>query len=200
MGSRVLQVHEAVDVSRSGHVPGEPALWGVIFADMMVFTGLFTVFLVKRGAQGGVFADAQRHLDPDLAALNTLVLLTSSLLVVLAVRALRVGRRSAASGLVRGAGLLGVCFIVVKCLEYHHLLSRGLDPSVNEFYLYYFVLTGLHVAHLVVGLLVLAGLDWVSRRDHVTAGQLVLVEGGACFWHMVDLLWILIFPLLFLVR
>lgn len=183
------------------HIPGEAGLWTVLLGDILVFTGLFTVFLFKRADDPLVFQQSQATLNQDFAAANTLVLLTSSLLVVLALRAFRTGDRRGSPRLLLGAIALGVTFIVIKAVEYNELLTHDHTAAVNDFYLWYFVLTGLHLAHVVVALIVLIVLHWVSRQpDGTTPGRLALFEGGACFWHLVDLLWIIIFPLLFLVR
>jgi len=185
---------------RDRHIPGEAGLWILIFGDMTVFAVLFAVYLHNRGAQPVVFAKSQETLNRNFGAINTLLLLTSSLLVVLATRAVRGQARKHAPRLVAGAMACGLGFIVIKIFEYHDKISAGLTPSTNKFYMYYFVLTGVHLAHLVVGLVVLAVLGNLARKPELTSTNLMFFEGGACFWHMVDLLWIVLFPLLFLVR
>lgn len=183
------------------HVPGEPGLWVLLFGDMMVFTVLFGVYLSKRGQHRELFAKSQDALNRNLGAVNTLVLLTSSLLVVFAVHAQRSDRlRPMASKLMLAAFGVGSMFVVIKVIEYHEKVSAGITPSTNEFYMYYFVLTGLHLAHVVIGLLVLVVLSRLVRNQEPGKSHFAFVEGGGCFWHMVDLLWIVIFPLLFLVR
>jgi nitric oxide reductase NorE protein len=197
----VQHVTVQAPTGRVTHVPGEPALWGVLLGDILVFTILFVVFLLKRAGEPVVFAQSRATLNEDLAAANTLVLLTSSLLVVFALRAFRAGDRRTSPRLLLGAIGLGLTFIGIKAVEYAELLTHGHTPSVNDSYMWYFVLTGLHLAHVVVALVVLTVLHWVSRQPGaITPGRLAVFEGGACFWHMVDLLWIVIFPLLFLVR
>lgn len=168
--------------------------------DMGVFLFLFGVYLSQRGRAPDVFAHGQETLNRNLGALNTLLLLASSLLVVLAVRSLRAGARQRAPRLVLGAIAFGLGFVAVKVFEYHERIVAGQTPTTNSFYMYYFVLTGIHLGHLVVGLIVLGVLWSLTHRERPTPGQTIMIEGGACFWHMVDLLWIMIFPLLFLVR
>jgi nitric oxide reductase NorE protein len=186
---------------RSGHVPGEPGVWILLFGDLCVFAVLFAIFLEHRGTQPELFAASQDHLNRAFGATNTLILLTSSLLIVYATRALRSKTlRPLAPSLTLGAMALGVCFVVSKGFEYSKMLDAGLTPSTNEFFTYYFVLTGLHLGHLVVGLGVLTILCTLARKAEPSATHLKFFEGGACFWHMVDLLWIVIFPLVFLVR
>jgi nitric oxide reductase NorE protein len=186
---------------RERHVPGEPGIWVLLFGDMVVFTVLFTVYLHQRGPKADLFAHSQDALNRNFGAINTLVLLTSSLLVVFATRALRRDDwRRYAHRLTLAGAAVGACFVLIKAVEYHEKISAGLTPSTNEFFMYYFVLTGLHLAHVIVGLCVLLVLSTLARKPEPTRTHLAFFEGGACFWHMVDLLWIVIFPLLFLVR
>jgi nitric oxide reductase NorE protein len=183
------------------HVPGEPGIWVLLFGDMLVFTILFAVYLHRRGENKELFAQSQEALNRSFGAVNTLVLLTSSVLVVFAVRALRSEqwRHLAHRLTIAGAGV-GACFVVIKVFEYHEKVAAGITPSTNEFFMYYFVLTGLHLAHVIVGLGVLLALSRLARKPVPTRTHIAFFEGGGCFWHMVDLLWIVIFPLLFLVR
>lgn len=183
------------------HVPGEPGIWVLLFGDMLVFTVLFVVYLSRRGEHRELFAQSQNALNRNFGAINTLVLLTSSVLVVFAVAALRSERwRALAPRLTLAGFAVGCCFVVVKIVEYHEKITAGITPSTNEFYMYYFVLTGLHLAHVVIGLAVLLALSRLARNPEPSRTQIAFFEGGGCFWHMVDLLWIVIFPLLFLVR
>lgn len=130
-----------------------------------------------------------------------MLLLVSSLLVVLAVRAMQTPPlRRFAAPLVAGAFACAVCFIVVKLFKYHEKIDAGITPGTNDFYMYFYVLTGLHLFHLLCGLGVLVVLWRSARRPKLSAQRWGFFEGGSCFWHMVDLLWIVLFPLLFLVR
>jgi len=187
--------------ARSKHVPGEPGIWILIFGDMVVFTVLFAVYLNGRGRNEALFAESQAALNQTLGAINTLVLLCSSMLIVLAALAFRSEqRRHLAAPLTLAGAAVGSCFVVVKVIEYHEKVAAGLTPSTNEFFMYYFVLTGLHLAHVVIGLVVLTVLSRLARKPAPTRTHIAFFEGGACFWHMVDLLWLIIFPLFFLVR
>lgn len=98
-----------------------------------------------------------------------------------------------------GVGV-GACFVGIKAIEYHQKIAAGLTPNTNDFYMWYYAITGLHLAHVILGLVVLTVLSRLARTAQPTAGRISVFEGGACFWHMVDLLWIVIFPLIYLVR
>lgn len=200
-GLRRLHRHDRAQRTLDRRVPGEPGVWILLFGDLGVFTMLFTVYLTNRGAEPELFAESQATLNRALGATNTFVLLTSSLFVVSAVRALRQDTsRRHAPRLIAAAIFCGLCFIAIKAFEYHDKLSHGLYPSANKFFMYYFVLTGLHLAHVIIGIIVLAVLYTLAKKPVFTPTHLAYVESGACFWHVVDLLWIVIFPLVYLVR
>ena len=182
------------------HIPGEAGFWVFIFGDMVIFAVLFATYLYHRSADPALFEQSQRSLNPDYGAFNTIVLLVSSLLVVMAVRAVRRGTGGVAPPLIAGAFVCGLIFSALKVVEWSEKIHAGLTPTKNDFYMYYFVLTGLHWFHLIVGLVVLTCLFFIARRDGLSRGQFAFLEGGACFWHMVDLLWIALFPLLYLVK
>lgn len=181
------------------HVPGEPAFWLVIFGDLVVFGVLFGVYLYERSLAPEVFARSQQTLSITLGLTNTLVLLTSSWLVVKAVNLVRAGRSTIAPVLILGAMAGGLTFAVVKFFEYRHLVEHGFLPTSNPFYLYYFILTGLHLFHLLLGMVVLGAL-WFSTRRPRSRRRLAFLEGGACFWHLVDAVWVVLFPLLYLLK
>jgi nitric oxide reductase NorE protein len=186
---------------RPPHVPGEPGLWILLFGDLSAFAILFALYLHQRGQHPELFAASQATLNRSLGATNTLVLLASSLLVAMSTVAVRRAEsRRLARPLLVGAIVCGVVFIAIKSVEYHEKLAFGLTPATNDFYMYYFVLTGIHLVHLVFGLTALFVLWKLARATTLTPGHRKFFEAGACFWHMVDMLWIVIFALLFLVR
>jgi nitric oxide reductase NorE protein len=185
---------------RVRHIPGEAGIWVLILGDLMVFAVIFGTQLYYRGQAPELFARSQRLLDQDLGVLNTVLLLVSSLFVVLAVRTVRTARRPQSALFLAGALICGAGFAAVKVVEYGEKIGAGITPLTDDFFLYYFVLTGLHSLHLLVGMAVLTFLVALSRKPSMTDRQFALFEGGACFWHMVDLLWIVLFPLLYLVH
>jgi nitric oxide reductase NorE protein len=180
-------------------VPGEQGTWVFLFGDMLVFAVFFGTFLVERSGAPEVF-DAGRHtLHLNVGLVNTLLLLTSSLCVVVFLGALRTGQGTVAVRAVAAAIVFGALFVALKIFEYVALGLAGYGPGAGDFYLYYFILTGLHLFHVCVGLAVLVLLLFQARRTSLSPNRMALVEGGACFWHLVDLLWIVLFPLLYLV-
>jgi nitric oxide reductase NorE protein len=196
----VSAITEAAPETLKKKIPGEAGVWIFILGDISVFAVFFTVYLVERSKQVDLFDLSQATLNKNFGAINTVFLLISSLFVVLAVRAMRAAERPLAQRLIAGAFLCGVAFIVVKIFEYHERIAAHEIPTTNGYYLLYFVLTGLHLFHLVIGLAVLIVLWSMARKTELSTNQWAFFEGGACFWHMVDLLWLVLFPLIFLVR
>lgn len=173
-------------------------MWVFIFGDLVVFTYMFGVFLNYRSNEGEVFAASSEFLDQNLGVIYTLVLLLSSLFVVRGLHWMRAGRGERASALFLSALGCGLVFLALKAFEWHHEIDAGRTLNYDHFMTFYFLLTGLHALHLVIGLVVLALLTVVARRGTPSKSQWILLEGGACFWHMVDFLWMIIFPLLYL--
>ena len=180
-------------------IPGEPGTWVLLMGDMLVFGIFFSTFMVERAKAPEQFDVARRTLHTGIGVTNTFVLLSSSLLVAIAIVALRSGRRTTARRATLISMCCGVLFVGLKTVEYilmsadHHGAGRG------TFYLYYFILTGLHLVHVCLGLAALAFIYSQTRRAVLNPTRVAVVEGAACFWHLVDLLWVALFPLLYLV-
>lgn len=188
---------ERPDAARPQSVPGEPGLWVLLLGDMTVFTLFFGAFLLGRAEHPGRFAASREHLTVALGALNTIVLLTSSLCVALAVRAHRDLRPRTAARLIDGAEFSALVFVALKAVEWGGLLHDDLTPSTGAFFMFYFVITGVHLLHVIIGT---GGLLVMRRTVLRPAGEghaRLIVESAASYWHMVDLLWIVIFPLLY---
>lgn len=181
------------------HLPAEEGLWVFLLGDMCIFALLFCVYVYYRAADAALFAASQATLNPAWGALYTLLLVTGSWFVVQGVSAARRATMQAAQALFAAALVCGLGFLGAKLLEYGGKLSAGVTPASNEFFMYYYILTGLHFLHVLVGVVVLAVLIAHCRaRRHSGNANRVLIEGGGCYWHMVDLLWIVLFPLLYL--
>lgn len=180
-------------------LPGIEGVWVLIAGDMAIFALLFGSFMNARSTDLGGFESARHALSFHRGGINTLLLLTSSWCVVMALRFMREALhdravRWLAAGIVGGAG-----FAVSKVLEYAHEISAGHTAGSGAFFMYYFMMTGIHLAHVLVGTFVLS-IFWVKWRRPGVPQSLAGFESAAAFWHMVDLLWIVLFPLLYLVR
>lgn len=179
-------------------MPGEAGVWVFIFGDMLIFALLFNVYVFYRAQDVELYRQSQMALDPAHGAVYTFLLLISSWFVVIAVRAARRGIDGMAPRLFAWALLCGVAFVVLKFFEYRGKVVSGITPTTNDFYMYYFILTGIHLLHVLIGIGVLAFM-WRRLRARPSGPQdMVLIESGACYWHMVDLLWVVLFALLYL--
>ncbi|WP_216916565.1 cytochrome c oxidase subunit 3 family protein [Nocardia sp. ncl1] len=189
------------------HLPGDVHMWIMVLGDLLIFGAYFVIFMVHRAMEPEEFLAAQQHLDLNLGTLNTLVLLTSSWFVARSVHAARTLRRERAIRLTYAGAALGVLFIAIKAREWTAEISRGHTLVSDEFFSFYYVLTGVHLFHVALGLLILGV---VVRELRIPDRQRILrspdrrrmsmVESGAIYWHMVDLLWIVIFGLLYVMR
>lgn len=178
--------------------PGTDGLWTFVCIDMGIFLLLFITFLVERGGNLSSYAASQLQLDPVFGLINTLVLLTSSWLVVEAVNATRQGIAPSARRYLGIALLLGCIFVVNKIVEYTLKVQAGISPATNSFFSYYFFITFAHLLHVIAGMICI---NYVRGRllQIGTTQMRTGIENVGLFWHFVDVLWLYIFPLLYLV-
>jgi len=177
---------------------GIPGIYFFILADLLVFAALFGGFMVERSSQLVLFNESAAALDTRLGVLNTLILVTSGLFVVLAVNAARAGRASSVRTWLAAAMVIGSGFGVSKVVEYRAKLGHGITMQSNDFYMFYYALTGAHFVHFLGGMTALAVVWHMARRKQVDGPFFGTIESAGLYWHMVDLLWLMIFPLLYL--
>lgn len=196
-------LHPAVPrvAGRARRMPGEAGIWIVVFGDMAMFGALFAILLDYRTREPALFAASHAAMGQGFGLVNTGLMLTSSWFVALAVQALRRGRGDVARRLVMLAIACGIGFGVVKYFEYSDKIAAGHTLMANDFFMFYFVYTGIHLVHVVIGTLLLAAIAvHLGGRSSVSAMAMRNIESGGVFWHLVDLLWIVIFALFYLVR
>lgn len=180
--------------------PGGILVWGFIIVELLTFGAGFFAFLYERSAAVEVFKQSQQALNTNLAAVNTAVLLISGFLVAEAVRFYEKGETRPTVLRLSGAAALGILFLALKSFEYLEKLKLGLGMGENPFFSYYWGLTGFHFIHVLVGVLVLMGMAWHIHRGGTFAEEDASLETGAAFWHMCDLIWVVLFPLLYILR
>lgn len=188
---------------KSGQVqrlPGDSGVWAFIIADMGAFAMFFLVFTAGRMAAPELYEQSRQHLDVNLGLLNTLILLTSSLFMVCAVDAARGGDRAATVRNLLLTIVIGLGFAATKVIEYKAKGASGIGLTTNEFYTYYFAFTGIHFLHFLIGIGALMMMLFKAQKDALDATFQVWIESVGCYWHMVDLLWIMLFPMLYLLR
>lgn len=179
-------------------LPGEPGVWVFIFGDMMVFSLFFAVFTYYRGQDVALFQASQAKLSQTLGLLNTALMLSSSWFVATGVQSARRGQRRLAARCFGLAFCCGLGFVGVKYLEWSDKIRSGLTLTSNDFFMYYYMFTGIHLLHVLIGMGVLTFLTRHVAVGELDARRLANLESGASFWHVVDLLWIGLFALLYL--
>jgi cytochrome c oxidase subunit 3 len=199
------------DDAEQQHEAGQLGMWLFLVTEILFFGGMFTAYVVYRSLYPGAFAHASHHLDVRLGTVNTAVLISSSLTMALAVHAAQTGsRRGTLMWLVLTA-LLGTTFLGIKSYEYAHKFHEGLvpgphftypgpdAPQAQLFFGLYFAMTGVHALHMVIGLGILAWLMREARRGRFGPAYHTPVELTGLYWHFVDIVWIFLFPFLYLI-
>lgn len=171
-------------------LPGELMMWVLIVSELLVFGAGLTAMLAVRLTDPAGFAAAQDHLFQTGAALNTVVLITSGLLAAQALAWRRGGRRGSARGALVAAASLGAVFLWIKGAEYAAKAGDGIGWDTHPFFTFYYGLTGFHAAHVAAGVVLLLLVAWRDAPQNI--------EAGAMFWHMVDLVWVLLYPVVYL--
>ncbi|HEY0634716.1 MAG TPA: cytochrome c oxidase subunit 3 family protein [Gammaproteobacteria bacterium] len=182
------------------HPPGDLAIWIFIMAELLVFAILFAAYAVTRMNHVELFNEFQLQLDRRAALANTLALITSSYFVVRALRAIAVNDTSRCYRWLLAAMTMGLVFIVVKGSEFAHHFAAGVTLSTNLFYMFYLSLTFFHFMHVVLGLVILAAVAVKTRQGAYSATDHTGIETGGAYWHMVDLVWLILFPLVYVMR
>jgi nitric oxide reductase NorE protein len=180
------------------HLPGDLDVWVFIIGEIVVFAVYFAAYMVDRGRNHELFLQSQQLLGQGLGVVNTLVLLASSLAVALCVHAARADDIGTASRWLVAGGACGAAFALIKSFEWYSKLRAGLTISTNAFFMHYYMMTSVHFFHVLLGLVILAIL-W-RELHQAQAPRARVMESGASYWHTIDVLWIFIFALLYLMR
>lgn len=200
-------------VEGEGHDDPEAArigMWLFLFSEVFLFGGLFIAYAVYVNEYHFDFIHAARRLDKLIGAANTLILLTSSLTMALAVAALGRGRRTQSVVMASVTVVFALAFLVIKSFEWEHKFATGVFPRstiLNQlphgeqlFFGLYFTMTGLHALHVLAGAAAIVVAIALVRAQRVREGRMVFLENVGLYWHLVDVIWIFLFPLFYLVR
>ena len=188
------------DLPRAQPMPGDLAMWFFIFAELLVFGIFFLAYAFARANDPALFTAGQQTIDQTAGAINTMLLITSSYAVAQAVSAIK---RDALAHCLRWLGLaigLGLGFIVLKLAGFAAITAQGINLSTNTYYMFYLSLTGFHFMHVVMGLIILAAVLRNAWRGAYSATEHTGIETGASYWHMVDLVWIILFALVYVLH
>ncbi len=167
-------------------------MWVLIISELLVFGAFLLGFGIARIQNPEIFHTGQATLDIRLGALNTILLVTSGWFAALAVQVRERGDITGSRRKITLAMLLGAAFLVIKGIEYADKINHGLDIETDTFFTLYYLITGFHAMHVVMGMIILAIVSWKNTTENL--------ETGAAFWHMVDLIWLIVFPIFYLVR
>jgi nitric oxide reductase NorE protein len=186
------------DISDHKDHPGTSGIWTFVFIDMVVFFLFFLVYISERLRLPDVFSVSQRQLDPLTGLASALFLLTSSWCMVEAVHATRRNAERAAALYLNLALLLGAFFAGNKLIEYSDKIAHGLSPVSNGFFTFYFLITGLHFIHVIGGMVFMGHCRMRLSTELGSKNFRKKMENVGLFWHFVDVLWLFIFPMLYL--
>ena len=194
MTAAVIATPEAM----TGRVPsGKLAIWWFLASEIMTFGGLLACFVLYRFAAGG-WEDQAAHVSTSIAAFNTVLLLTSSYTIVQAHAAVEEANRERAARFLLYTVLLGLSFLGVKAFEYWREIRHGFVPTAGMFWSFYYALTGLHALHVLAGIVTNFALFVAARRPKIWPQVQQRVEYAGLYWHFVDVVWIFLFPLVYL--
>ncbi len=186
-------------------------LWIFLVTEVLFFGGLFCFYAIYRSWYPEMFHEAHKMLDVNLGALNTVVLITSSLTMALAIRSMQVGNKMWTQINLATTLALAGTFLVVKFIEYSHKFHDGLEwgkfftntqidgTNPHIFFSVYFTMTGLHGIHVIAGMIAIGWMMYRTSKNHFSADYYTPIEMTGLYWHLVDLIWIFLFPLLYLV-
>jgi len=210
-----LALREQFDTAAQQKDASTLGMWIFLVTEVMFFGGMFLAYTVYRNNYPMVFAVASSSLNVYIGAFNTVVLLCSSFTMVMAVRAAQLGNRKAIVLFLILTLILGFAFLGIKGFEWHEKLVEHHIPGMANFHLdgvapeqqgqaqlffsLYFAMTGLHALHMVIGAGIVIALTWWSWKGKYTAEYMTPVDIGGLYWHFVDIIWIFLFPLLYLI-
>jgi nitric oxide reductase NorE protein len=189
---------KATDGQGGPHLPGDSAMWVMVLGDLAIFGAYFIIFMIYRTMAPEQFLAAQQHLNITVGVVNTVVLVTSSWFIARGVLAARAGDPLRAIRMIYVGAGFGVAFILIKAYEWTTEVRHGFTMPSSDFFMFYFMLTGVHLFHVALGLLILGIV--VRELRNPRKRRTSMVESGGIYWHMVDLLWIVIFGLLYVMR
>jgi len=188
------------DAHEKEPLPGDLAIWFFIMAELLVFGVFFIVYVFVRMNNLELFNSYQLELHRIAGVINTIALVTSSYFVAIAVHAIKKGDTQRTGRMLLLALAMGCVFLMVKTWEYSHVFGAGIHLSTNTFYTFYISLTFFHFMHVMMGMVILGALYYFLRQGKYSAEEHFGIETGASYWHMVDLVWIVLFPLVYIIR
>ena len=176
--------------------PGGILMWILIFLELITFGIALIALVVSSKENPDLFHQSRLQLDTTFGAINTIFLLVSGFFMVATVHQFKLNNFKKASVFIKLTMLGGFLFLVLKGIEYYFKINQGFTLDYNSFYTFYWLLTGFHVIHVIVGLVILF---FIKNGIKKSTAVIEDVEASATFWHMCDLIWLLLFPMLYLI-
>lgn len=195
-----VPIEAAARPGAARHLPGDLAIWFFILAELLAFGVFFITYAFTRANNVELFNAEQLALDRTSGAINTVLLLTSSFFVVRAVQSAAAGESRRAAPWLAAAFACGAGFVVVKLFEYAEKIAAGVSLSSSTFHMFYLSLTFFHFMHVILGMVILAAMWNGARTGRYGPHDMNGIETGAAYWHMVDLVWLILFPLIYVMR
>jgi nitric oxide reductase NorE protein len=194
------EITEEINYKNIFYPPGGILIWMIILVEVLTFTIALIVFAFQRQDALSIFNNSQALLDKTLGTVNTIVLLTSGFFMAEALHKLKLGNIDKSKFYLRITIILGIGFLLLKSYEYITKLNHGIGLSYNTFFTFYWMLTGFHFIHVLFGVLLLTYIYFRIKSGYYTNNNFLDVETSASFWHMCDLIWMLLFPTLYLLN
>jgi nitric oxide reductase NorE protein len=191
---------EEVDHKNILYPPGGILMWIVISVEVLTFTLALIAFSWERMSEVQLFNSSQGLLSVPMGTANTIILLSSGFFMAEAIQKLKEGNSKKSCFLMIVTMVLGAAFLILKSFEYNEKLTMGIGLGYNSFFTYYWLLTGFHFIHVLVGLVILLFLFFKVRNGFYCKDNILDVESGGAFWHMCDIIWLLIFPVIYLLN
>ncbi len=179
--------------------PGGILMWFLIILELFTFLGAALIFVAYRKDMLQEFTESKALLNPIIGTVNTIVLITSGYFMAISVNKLRENNHDKSSLYMLIGLVLGIAFLVIKGMEFYHKIELGIGFSYNTFFTFYWLMTGFHFVHVLFGVGLLAYMYKAIKKEKYSSKELFDVEASAAYWHMCDLIWILIFPVLYLI-
>jgi cytochrome c oxidase subunit 3 len=206
-----MEQHAHTEHSHYDAEASKIGMWLFIFTELLLFGGLFIVYSVYRFMNQDAFHLAAEELNTTIGAVNTVLLLISSMTIAMSTSALQLKKKGATLALLTVTVILGIVFLVNKYFEWGIKFEHGIWPGsehlLNDFsqgeilfFGLYFVMTGLHALHIIIGLAIILVAAWRVHKGTVNEKRAALVENAGLYWHLVDLIWIFLFPLFYLIH
>lgn len=208
-------MNQVLEASFNNHIHRDDVgskigMWLFLFTELILFGGMFLIYAVYRFTYRDFFVIASKELDVFVGLINTLILLTSSLTMAMSITALRRGNKKISLTFLSVTILFAFLFLVNKYFEWSAKFSHGLFPGANDllglprgeiiYFGLYYVMTGLHALHVIIGMIILLVMFFFVKTEKVNKDYYIMLENSGLYWHLVDIIWIFLFPLFYLIH